>query len=66
MPGAARPLGLFFWGKVWTLVAWCELRNDFRNFRVDRMSGIEAGSVVETEKGRTLEDFLTLVRGEEA
>jgi hypothetical protein len=21
-----RPLGLWFWGKVWTLVAWCELR----------------------------------------
>src|SRR5690606_25813854 len=23
------PLGLCFWGKVWTLVAWCELRDDF-------------------------------------
>jgi predicted DNA-binding transcriptional regulator YafY len=34
------PLGLFFWGKVWTLVAWCELRNDHRHFRVDRMANI--------------------------
>ena len=25
-----RPLGLYFWGKVWTLAAWCELRDDFR------------------------------------
>jgi predicted DNA-binding transcriptional regulator YafY len=32
-----RPLGLFFWGGVWTLAAWCELRQDFRNFRLDRM-----------------------------
>lgn len=32
-----RPLGLAFWGKVWTLVAWCELRGDFRMFRVDRI-----------------------------
>lgn len=32
------PLGLFFWGKVWTLAAWCELRQDFRHFRIDRMS----------------------------
>ena len=24
-----RPLGLWFWGKVWTLVAWCELRERF-------------------------------------
>lgn len=34
------PLGLFFWGKVWTLVAWCELRDDYRQFRIDRMKQI--------------------------
>ena len=32
-----RPLGLYHWGKVWTLAAWCELRTDFRNFRADRI-----------------------------
>jgi predicted DNA-binding transcriptional regulator YafY len=32
-----RPLGLFFWGATWTLAAWCELRSDYRNFRVDRI-----------------------------
>ena len=32
------PLGLWFWGKVWTLVAWCELRNGFRVFRLDRFT----------------------------
>ncbi|HET7650240.1 MAG TPA: WYL domain-containing protein, partial [Gammaproteobacteria bacterium] len=31
------PLGLFFWGNVWTLAAWCETREDYRNFRVDRI-----------------------------
>jgi predicted DNA-binding transcriptional regulator YafY len=36
-----RPLGLWFWGKVWTVVAWCELRDDFRMFRLDRISGID-------------------------
>lgn len=35
-----QPLGLWFWGKVWTLVAWCELRNDFRMFRIDRMTDV--------------------------
>ncbi len=34
---SVRPLGLYFWGKVWTLVTWCELRHDFRMFRVDRI-----------------------------
>ena len=33
-----RPLGLWFWGKVWTLVAWCEMRADFRAFRIDRIA----------------------------
>jgi predicted DNA-binding transcriptional regulator YafY len=32
-----RPLGLYFWGGVWTLASWCEMRTDFRNFRVDRI-----------------------------
>ena len=35
-----RPLGCFFWGKVWTMVAWCESRNDFRNFRIDRIESL--------------------------
>ncbi|WP_179379846.1 helix-turn-helix transcriptional regulator [Jannaschia marina] len=36
-----RPLGLWFWGKVWTLVAWCALREDFRMFRVDRIGVLD-------------------------
>jgi predicted DNA-binding transcriptional regulator YafY len=35
-----RPLGLYFWGGSWTLAAWCEMRKDFRNFRLDRMSEV--------------------------
>ena len=54
-----RPLGIFFWGRTWTLAAWCELRTDFRNFRLDRMT--EPGALDETfvdEPGRTLKDLL--------
>ncbi len=35
------PLGLMGWGEVWTLLAWCELRDDYRNFRFDRIKGLE-------------------------
>lgn len=31
------PLGLFWWGDVWSLGAWCELRDGFRVFRLDRV-----------------------------
>lgn len=53
-----RPLGLWFWGKVWTLVAWCELRTDFRMFRLDRMTDVkETGDRFRPEQGKTLKDF---------
>ncbi len=53
-----RPLGLWFWGKVWTLVAWCELREDFRMFRLDRIAGMtETGDTFRPEPGTTLRDF---------
>jgi len=35
-----RPLGLYFWGRAWTLAAYCELREDFRTFRSDRMRDV--------------------------
>jgi predicted DNA-binding transcriptional regulator YafY len=52
-----RPLGLWFWGKVWTLVAWCELRDDFRMFRVDRIDGVEERGRFRDERGKRLQDF---------
>jgi predicted DNA-binding transcriptional regulator YafY len=42
---SVQPLGLWFWGKVWTLLAWCQLREDFRMFRIDRMSDVSPTGV---------------------
>jgi len=53
-----RPLGAFFWGRSWTLAAWCELRQDFRNFRLDRIERLAPGAVFEEEPGRSLRDYL--------
>jgi len=53
-----RPLGLFFWGKTWTLAAWCEMRIGFRNFRLDRINAAVVGDRFEEESGRTLRDML--------
>jgi predicted DNA-binding transcriptional regulator YafY len=57
-----RPLGLYFWGKVWTLAAWCELRVNFRSFRLDRMREPELGEAFVAEPDKTLEVFLARVR----
>jgi predicted DNA-binding transcriptional regulator YafY len=35
------PLAAFFWGSAWTALAWCELREDFRSFRLERIAGLE-------------------------
>jgi len=58
-----RPLGLWFWGKVWTLVGWCELRNDFRMFRVDRIGEMEDVGTFRPEPGKRLQDFYACQRG---
>lgn len=60
-----RPLGLFFWGSSWTVAAWCELRDGFRGFRLDRMQKLElTDQRFEDEAGRTLDDFFEYVRKE--
>ncbi|MES1192322.1 MAG: YafY family protein [Steroidobacter sp.] len=54
-----RPLGLFYWGDRWTLGAWCELRNDFRNFRLDRISRLDVSDErFKDETGKRLNDYL--------
>lgn len=49
----------------WWLSGWCELREDFRTFRVDRMSDLAAlDERFASEPGRTLADFLARVHEE--
>lgn len=53
-----RPLGLWFWGRVWTLIAWCEMRKDFRTFRIDRIAAIQPTERrFKPERGKLLADF---------
>jgi predicted DNA-binding transcriptional regulator YafY len=53
------PLGCFYWGAVWTLAAWCETREAFRSFRVDRIQAIcPTGNRFPIQAGRTLADLL--------
>ena len=54
-----RPLSLAYFGPVWVLAAWCELREDFRTFRLDRMEDFAViDSRFRPEPGRSLNDFL--------
>ena len=53
------PLALNFWGTTWSIAAWCESREDFRVFRLDRIRSLRMGAEKFAEvPGRTLEDFV--------
>lgn len=54
-----RPLQTEFWGSAWTCTAWCELRRNFRAFRIDHIiSCVPTGDLFKPEVGKTIEDYL--------
>lgn len=59
------PLGLVFWGRFWTLGAWCELRQAFRTFRVDRIVQVELHEAgFDDRYGHLWQDYLARARSE--
>ena len=57
-----EPLGLFFWGTGLSGQSWCELREGFRGFRLDRIRDYRllAGQF-DDEPERTLADFFAAI-----
>ena len=59
------PLGLVFWGHCWTLGAWCELRKEFRTFRVDRIEQVEiSADSFDDRYGHLWNEYLAKAQGE--
>ena len=57
-----RPLDVTFEAREWRLIGWCELRRDFRVFRLDRMMSVNVlRGVFPEEPGRTLVDYQEVV-----
>lgn len=58
------PLALAYYVDVTVVGAWCELRRDFRHFRVDRIRGARVlGEVFPAENGRLAAEWLALRNG---
>lgn len=54
-----RPLQMEYWGRLWTVTVWCELRAGFRVFRVDRIETLKVlPQLFVDEAGKTLADYL--------
>jgi predicted DNA-binding transcriptional regulator YafY len=55
-----RPLAIWAFTDGWLFAGWCELRKDFRAFRLDRISSVERTGVHFTdETGKCLADYLS-------
>jgi predicted DNA-binding transcriptional regulator YafY len=54
-----RPLAIWAFTEGWLFAGWCELRNDFRAFRIDRISAIEdTGDNFVDRPGQNLQAYL--------
>ncbi|SEW32653.1 helix-turn-helix transcriptional regulator [Chitinophaga arvensicola] len=52
-----EPFALLSTQENWLLVAWCQLRNDFRYFRLDRIQQLQLRSEKFTPHKMTLQEF---------
>jgi predicted DNA-binding transcriptional regulator YafY len=60
-----RPLSLMYWPPNWLMGGWCELRQDFRVFRLDRVRQLEVMSRTFVEEpGRSFADFMRRLQEE--
>lgn len=62
------PLGLVYWGQKWTMIAWCLLRQDYREFRLDRIQKLSNSTEVNTTakacnlKDISLDKYLEIIQ----
>ncbi|TAE30854.1 MAG: YafY family transcriptional regulator [Cytophagales bacterium] len=58
-----EPVGLVYYGGNWHLIAWCRLRQDYRDFRTDRMAQVaETGRTFSRQDRLSLQAYLQQLR----
>lgn len=53
-----EPIGIFYKDGYWHLIAYCRMRNDYRDFRVDRISHVRITEKHFDSKHPTLKDYI--------
>jgi len=53
-----EPVGIFYLSGYWHLIAWCRLRNAYRDFRVDRIKNLTVTEEHYTSEHPTLKDYI--------
>lgn len=60
-----EPVGIFFLDGYWHLIAYCRLRNDYRDFRVDRIKQLYIADECFAQQHPTLKEYLSRVATEQ-
>ncbi|MBK9591658.1 MAG: WYL domain-containing protein [Crocinitomicaceae bacterium] len=60
-----EPVGIFFLGNRWLLIAYCRLRSDYRTFRLDRFRHLSTTTEIYHTKHPALKSFLDKMAKEE-
>ncbi len=55
---SVEPVGIFYLDHYWHLIAWCRLRNDYRDFRFDRISELKVSEEKFTSAHPDIRTFL--------
>jgi predicted DNA-binding transcriptional regulator YafY len=53
-----EPIGIFFLSNHWHLIAYCRLRKDYRDFRIDRIKNLEVTSDHYKDDHPALKDYI--------
>ena len=53
-----EPVGIFFLESFWHAIAWCRLRNDYRDFRIDRIKQLKTTDKKFLNQHPTLKDYI--------
>ena len=53
-----EPVGIFFLNNYWHLVAWCRLRQDYRDFRMDRIKSLTMTEEVFRQQHPSIRTYL--------
>lgn len=54
-----EPVGIYYIGSNWHLIAWCTLRNDYRDFRLDRIEQLQHTSTNFVQEKMSLSDYMS-------
>lgn len=53
-----EPLGVFYSDNSWHLIAFCRMRNDYRDFRFDRIFSMHLSQIDFSKEHQTLKEYL--------